>query len=197
MKFKKYISEKSLVSMEKEIYEYWVSRIQKDCKPYLSLLKGKRPLLRGIDKIGDVGIKGVRKDRIPSGSNRFVFDYVNKWLDKKGYPRRDRSVMCRSSDYQMELFGNPYYIYPKGNFKYAWVDVKDFNEDEDDWNLPYHGISSEDDLLKDDIDKTLEKHITANKGFDIAYKKDYEIWIECSQYYYISLFADFDWGNII
>jgi len=30
MKFKKYISEKSLVLVEKEIYEYWVPRIQKD-----------------------------------------------------------------------------------------------------------------------------------------------------------------------
>ena len=188
--------------------------IKKNCKPYLTLLKGKVPLCRGIkinkrtESKDDLslfyGQKHVRKDRHPQGTPEEEFKILNKWLAKNKHARRDQSISVTADQERGDFFGSNSWIFPVGKFKYTWVKSKDFNHSNKfvnyyttEYDLPidedYVTIS---DFLKAwDKGKPMDsrglkkadlsRFITTNKGFEEAYKKDYEIWIDCKEYLYI------------
>ena len=52
----------------------------------------------------------------------------NKWLVKNGHADRSKSVMC--SKEANELFGDPFYVFIAGNYKYTWLRANDVNEDD-------------------------------------------------------------------
>jgi hypothetical protein len=75
MKFKKYILE-----AEKFMYDVdeFNSLLQKNCKPYLQLIKSlKHPFIREMTIDNKMGIKQVRQDRQPKGTDRIVFRRFN------------------------------------------------------------------------------------------------------------------------
>lgn len=205
MRFNRYIiSETKLVTTE-ELF----ADISKKCKPYLSLLKNKEPLYRGLHdpseaRVTDAGvgigygIKKVRKNRIPKGSNKTDFKLLNKWLDGNGHARRDQSISVTANKLTADFFGSNSWVFPIGKFDYSWVKSPDMNhknekvgyyvghfypEEPSVWDFlrAYYGSGVDSETEKAD----LAKFVTTNKGFMEAYKKGYEIWIDCKEYYYI------------
>jgi len=121
---------------------------------------------------------------------------MNNWLESAGHTRRDRSVIAIGSERIAEDFGNAYMIFPIGKFNYSWVTTEDWN----DGNLS-GGLKRGWNIweLVDDIDVKMpfeemtekyKRHITTNKGFRKAYNMDYEIWMDCKQYYFVAANID-------
>jgi hypothetical protein len=179
-------------------------QIKHFCKDYLKLFKGKMPLFRGIHGISKIGNKPVRQDRTPLGTSSEAFKFVNKWLNKKGWPRRDRSVICTSNESWANDFGNPRMIFPVEMKGYAWIESTDFNDHSfsdkavskggrpkswDIGTLEWMTEHSQDEKRFDRANKYLETFIHGNKHFDIAYNRKYEIWFDCKRYYYLTIVA--------
>lgn len=172
MRLQRHINERVSFISSEDINE----AIHKNCKPYLKLIKGKNTLWRGLDTDLNMGEKQVRKDRYPYGMTRKEADHINNWLGKNGHNRRDQSVLCTSDRGWAETFGQEYMIFPVGKFSYTWLKAQDANMDD-----MYTGWSTDHLWAPPEI---LEKYFTTDKGFDTAYTKMYELWINCKSYYY-------------
>jgi len=167
--------------------------IEKDCKKYLKLVKNTGPFYRAIwNKLryGEILKKKVRQDRQPKGTSNINFKRLNKWLEKNGHMRRDKSVSVTSSEKNASEFGIPSDFYPIGNFSYSWIKAQDLNLDDEStgWvqsNIDYFFDSdSEFELEMDDEDrKNFPKWFTTNKGIEIAHRNKYEVWFNCKEYY--------------
>jgi len=151
MRLNKYLIEANDKISAKDLF----TDIKKKCKPYLSLLKGKEPLYRGIhdtsdakttlalyDKFGNpiekpnnsdigagigYGIKKTHKDRKPKGSGDVDFKLLNKWLAGNGHARRDQSISVTADKVTADFFGSNSWVFPIGNFNYSWVKSPDMN----------------------------------------------------------------------
>jgi hypothetical protein len=64
-----------------------------------------------------MGTSSVRKDRNPRGMNIIVAERLNKWLVKNGHNDRSKSFMVTSGD--PRLFGDEFFVFPMGKFKYT------------------------------------------------------------------------------
>lgn len=147
------------------------------------------------------GIKKVRQDRIAKGTRKTDFKLVNKWMEGNGHVRRDKAVSVTSSLLAAKFFGSNSWIFPIGNFNYSWVKSPDFNHTNKavgyftaDWECDTDLDATIWEFLQAYYNGTLDSRtkqadleyfVTTNKGFDEAYKKGYEIWISCKEYYYI------------
>jgi hypothetical protein len=186
VKLKQYLTEKEVFYSAKVFTE----AIKNDCTDYLYLIgQGDvfRKGSRALRKLNDPGVKKVRTDRKPKGTNIEAYKFVNKWLDRNKCARRDRSVICTTSPFQTALFGPLFYIFPIGkNLKYAWIKSKDFNEVSSDsfWDI----YDFEDAIRREDIgdaERMLNDNIECSY-ISTAQDKQYETWFECKEYYFIS-----------
>ena len=190
--------------------------LKNDCKPYLKLIKGKDPLYRGMyieNTLGnqildttsrDVGIKNVRQDRNPKGTNKTTFKKMNTWLAGNQHNRRDDTVLCTTDDVWASGFASLYYIFPIGKISYTWIDSKDFNRnsketgwrggapdmymDNDERSNPYNPVLSK-------LKKPFPKYFHTDTDFNTPYKKGYEIWIKCDSYYYVYVDLNIVWDE--
>lgn len=227
MRLKNYITEayteqdqKNFKKIKDQKIKEVMVEIEKKCKPYLNLIRGMGPFMRGMLSYSEspkldkpesyVGKSLVRQDReglskqskamLGKGVNVTFFNAVNKWLEKNGHAVRNKSISCTSSWENAGYFGWAYYVFPIGNFKYTWVASKDFNEDYDYpkgwgpdkmriylWN--WYKNQTDPELKFDPND-----FIFTNKGIKEAYKKEFEIWFQCKEFYYID--ANQNWNRI-
>lgn len=177
-RLKQYIIESTIAQSRYDDFVELKKVVTKDCKKYLGLLKGKKPFMRGVVTGSDHFIpvyeegpftlckKKVRQNRRPRGTDIQTFNKLNKVLEKEGHVRRDRAVMATASRSNAGNFGRVSFIFPIGNFNYTYVERGDFNLT----NRPeeYH-----------------EGMFITNKGFDIAYREEYEIWMDPKEYYFL------------
>lgn len=207
MRLQQHISE----SRSKEIpFDGINELIHKNCKKYLSLIKGREPLYRGMDNEPSLGLKSVRKDRRPYGMTKLEAAHLNNWLEKDGHARRDRSIMATSNKDNVRMFGESYYVFPLDPIvKYTWVETADINLDDDqgwhsmmvpawivlDGGIPKNTLMSDDYAQKvtKNLKKPFEDHFHTNEGWKTAVKKEYEMWIECNEYYFARTDL-FHWG---
>jgi hypothetical protein len=180
-----------------------IERIKKLCNPYLKKLKTEGidiPFYRGINdsKWYNIlwGERRVRKNRQAVGMSQSEADSFNIWLTLNGFCRRDESVMTTSNPDHASMFGNVFYFFPIGNFRYTILKDDDLNHklqyDRDlrlyrnevtpflqAWNwITGNSINKpEDNVLKEF--KTL---FIQNKQLELAHKKGYEVWFECGSY---------------
>lgn len=168
--------------------------IHQECKTYLKLIKGlKTPFYRGMYTNGiTVGRKQVRKDRNPYGMAKNEAEVLNKMLGANGHARRDKSVMATSDLDHIEMFGNPFYIFPTDRMKYTWVETSDMNMDgANGWQQetltswadiqitgPHHHHTE----VLDELYKPFEQWFHTNTGIREAYNNEYEIWFESKDY---------------
>ncbi len=163
------------------------------------------------------GQKNVRQDRqgISNRSNMDLhsgepgkwgakagtfFKALNQWLAKNGHADRSKSVSVTSDYETAAYFGQPYWVFPIGKFKYTFVPSKDFNDDSVYWSgdsmvtyLKYYEAGELDQFnAMNEFDPN--RAFTTNKGFVMAIKKQYEIWIQCKQYYYIDSWQN--WNRV-
>jgi hypothetical protein len=169
--------------------------IHKNCKQYLKLIGHHKPLFRGMESEPYIGIKDVRKDRKPYGMSSEEADYLNAWLQKNGHARRDQSVICTSDGDHVDIFGEPYYIFPLDHIaKYTWFHSPDMNMEGDAgwdyntimaWKLTTNGEYIVNSNILDRLKMPFEDFFTTNKEFNYAYDHGYEMWIDCDKYYYV------------
>jgi len=196
MRLKQHINE----SQEELDLDNINTHIHKNCKQYLKLIGHRRPLLRGMsrDRLDDpyVGIKDVRKDRMPFGMSKEEANFLNAWLQKNGHARRDQSVMCTADSGHIETFGDPFMIFPLDPIKkYTWLHSQDMNIDGDagwEWATLMAWMKNEKGEATDVQKNTLSRlkmpfadFFTTNKEFNYAYNNGYEMWIDCDKYYYV------------
>ncbi len=195
MRLRSFINEVS----DKERFQVaeFIKSIEKECKPYLKLLKGRSPMIRGMKNTDDMGVKPVRKDRTSKiGNSKETVKDINDYMDYIKAARRDRSVIAISefTSRMSQMFGQPYWIFPIGGFKYTYIEAADFNYGSNNFNstsfLGYVKDRRWEDYDMDDYGWDREG-IVVNRDFDEAYNKGYETWFECDRYYYISLRAPF------
>lgn len=111
--------------------ENLIRLIYKNCQPYLKqALKDKRyPLFifSGRNYKGDWFKGKVRTDRRPTDTNLELHNDLNKEFVKKfGYPVRSASIFCSGDQGVAESYGDSYFIFPIGNFKFVWSpDISD------------------------------------------------------------------------
>lgn len=185
--------------------------IKKKCKPYLGLLKGKEPLFRGLHDLAGTrttttdigfGIKKVHKNRKPKGTPEKEFKLLNKWLEGNEHCRRDKSISVTADEITADFFGHNSWVFPIGKFDYSWVKSPDMNHANKNTGYFVNKWSLTDPEKQATISEflfayysgtldvrtkqaNLSHFITTNKGFDEAYRKGYEIWIDCKEYYYV------------
>lgn len=187
---------------KKQKMEELNNKIHENCKFYLQLIKPLGdPLYRGMDtKSVKLGKKKVRKNRIPSGTDKFVFKNLNEWLEKKGHNRRDVSFMTSSNKLHVQkFFSTPYFIFPIGKFSYTWIKSKDLNleDSKTGWDnnfLKFYDYENN-EWIQGQNEVDFESYFTTDKGFNIAYKNGYEIWINCDYYYYIKCSRNDFWNK--
>lgn len=209
MRLKQYINEGNVVGEDLPNFTELQKRIEKDCKKYLGLLKGKDPLVRGMylgmltsqeyfetTLLSDT----VRQDRKPQGTQSQIFKELNKMLEKEGHVRRDKAKLLTSNVKHARTFSeNIYFIFPIGNFHYTWLEGIDFNLNDKStgwrgfiWpSIWYNGDEESRSRMQDNMKKRgknkFEDWFTTDKGFDIAYKKGYEIWMDPKKYYILDI----------
>jgi hypothetical protein len=200
MRLNNYITEETKKLDELEPDQF-VKLIARNCKKYLKLLGNNHPLYKGLSLSGSLaGMKEVRQDRHSMGTSTVTYKYVNKWLGKKGWPRRDKSVICTANESYAYDFGGAVMIFPFDmNYGYAWIEARDFNDwsfVDDKSKMPTSwDIGTLEHIIEysaqeerfERADKYLEAFVHANKGFREAYGNMYEIWFNCKQYYYLNL----------
>lgn len=193
-RFEKYL-------IEKTTDEEFVESVQRDCKFYLNLLRGKTAFLRSMHSNAALGTKKVRKDRMPRGMTEKVFHLLNKFLEENGHLKRDNVVFANSSRTVLEKYfddADIYAIFPKGKFNYTWfksVDVNVYYHGKWDPDIMYayftkkgpdrvYGMTEKERLV---FEAKLKEMFVTNKNIHIPHEKGFEIWFDCKEYYYLRL----------
>jgi hypothetical protein len=118
---------------ELEILEDTISKIKKDCQPFLKEIKSVGRLLYRGSKIQIKSykiLKSYLEDRTPKNMNIEVHDYLNKQFKKKfGWPIRNGIFVSFDPD-MAASYGTPYFFFPIGKYKYSFSKkVVDLYED--------------------------------------------------------------------
>ncbi|MFW6046459.1 MAG: hypothetical protein ACOCP4_01565 [Candidatus Woesearchaeota archaeon] len=113
-------------------------------------------------------------------------------MAENGHNRRDQSVIGTSKYKDLNIFGEPYFIFPIGDFSYTYVKALDFNDPPSTRNLSNDEVNIYDDFLTgnpaiitSEVDAILKKLIVTDKNIKEAERHYYEIWFNCDKYYYI------------
>ena len=216
MKFQQYITEYK--SKQTEDFDKLWAKIDKDCSKYFSLLKNNPPFLRAAAYPGQMGVSSVRQDRAAAGAmfhGKIAIDFFNNWLQKNGFPRRDKSITATSDYSHARKFSkggknDVFYIFPIGSsWNFAYCKSKDFNYDHNlgmmarnlqshqsklDRDAEFPFISADEKEMSQsavkasikEINKFLKKYI-ANDSLTVPGDKGWEVWFNCKKFYYISM----------
>jgi len=182
-----------------------IKSIKSSCKFYLQLIGNREPVFRGIKGKQPSGEQDVRQNRMPvhprgrdmlsiAGSQEPYWTVLNQWLKSNGHAERNKSVSVSADFSSANAFGNPYWVFPTGKFKYSHVRSEDFNysEDRTNWNpndMKYfleHWYSNDPEkepwgsISKDEFDRNI-----VSNNFKEGYEKKYEMWFQCKSYYYV------------
>lgn len=117
MRSKEFITEE----YGKEELISYLNEIKKDCQPFLNEW-GNVPLIRGVKTVPDSFVKKEVRlaDRRPKDTPRRLHNKFNKALTElTGLPYRNGMFASGRSDVAAD-YGNPYIVFPMGNFKYIW-----------------------------------------------------------------------------
>lgn len=180
-------------------FDNFVDAIKSNCKPYLKKIGNnyRGPLLRSMMRSKNYGYKTPRQNRESQGTSHKTFKSFNKWLEKNGHLRRDKSVSCTTDEQVIDVIpGIIHWVFPIGKFKYSWIKSTDVNipDMETGWggnvwlaqyfNPDFKGITvnskrinmfGEPDNLND--------WIFTNKKFKTPWKNEWEIWFSQPYYY--------------
>jgi hypothetical protein len=197
-----------------------IKKIKSDCKFYLKLIGDREPVFRGIKGKRPQGEIDVRQNRMPVHprgkdmlsitmvKNGRTYDtqepywvVLNQWLKSNGHAERNKSVSVSSDFSSANAFGNPYWVFPKGKFKYSHVRSEDFNYSNNQvgWNpndMKYfleHWYSNDPNkepwgsFSKDKFDENI-----ISNDFKEGYERKYEMWFQCKSYYHVGCSSSTD-----
>jgi len=181
--------------------------IKKYCKPYLNQVgytpMTKDPLYRGIKfkSSGDQVFltKKVRlNNRKPADSTKYLHNAMNDYFTKQlGKPFRN-AIFASGDRSEAAGFGQPYIIFPIGQFTYAWSDITDdlysdavrYGLNEGPYKGDIEGIWEQNwESFAKDVLRTYKTDL-----LDDAIQSGHEIMIRCNSYYALKELIDgLDW----
>lgn len=101
--------------------------IIKNCRPFLEQNKNLDPLYRGMHNrqgvdSGEGYIQTVRTDRTPRDTKKVIHDYVDKYLDARGFEaNRSNSMFVTGNYVQASNYGTAMFlVFPIGSFRFTW-----------------------------------------------------------------------------
>jgi len=195
MKFKRYLNERKITSIEKNI-KYIIELFEKNCKPYFDdfysiwegefFISGRKSNNEAFTK------KKVRKNRKPKDTPMEIHDIIDDWFYKKfGIKARSNSIFCSFNENTANEYGNPYYIIPIGKYStIASPTIKDIYAEivQDKIDRTKYDDEYDDDRMKKDIISEL-KHGNYKKNKKVSDSKTHsstEYMLHCNEYYIIN-----------
>jgi hypothetical protein len=176
-----------------------VNMLKRDCKPYINAIKSCRGFLyRGyssttsLSNWGEGPIyfrKTTRMDRKPKDMYPGTHDKLNKLFYKKfGWKPRSEGVFCTSDRGTTSGYGDTFFLFPIGTFKYVWSP-----EIEDLWTHIKSHISQRVGKSKvPDIKAIVDSY--TDKDIAKAIDSGYEVSIKCKEYYIVYFYSIFNYG---
>lgn len=135
----------------KENKEIPFDEIFKDCKPFLKeLKKSNYEFLYSGRKNRELVIHGkVRKNREPRHTPEIVHNIINnKFKDKFGVKARSESLFAIKNRHLSELYGEPFYVFPKGRYNLIYNEkIEDLYEELFDNIDSTYGIKNSSNLF--------------------------------------------------
>ena len=179
MRLIRYINEESISKKLLQDFYNQVDNIRKECQPYFKKVKGSSHLLIRYggkeNEKNDILKKKVRINRRPKDTSIVFHKMADDFFLKKfGWRARSNVLFCMGEDRE-RIHEISYFtlIFPVGNFKYVWspdvADLYTFDPDNEDYDGDW-----------DDVKDTY-----IDKDFNKALKTQYEIMINCKEYYAI------------
>lgn len=167
MRFKEYINE----ALTPQKWEELKTVLERDCMPYIKETKGCQSLLRrgSKDMFLFYGKKTQRQDRKPRMVDQDIHQMMDDWTKKNwGFRARSTSTFATNREHNARMYGSPFFMFPIGNFKYAWNDnVTELYKVYDGWNFYWHETfnhtNDNSTSVYDEIDEEQAKEITFNE----------------------------------
>ena len=185
-----------------------IETLQKECKPFLReirnctsryLIRGKKTEISTFRKIKR------RKDRKPMSMAPKYMEFLDNVFEKVfGWRPRTTGVFAEFSKTIKSGYGEPYFIFPIGKFRYIYSnDVEDlFLDDFIKAPVTWHPWKNEivfndkivsrmyssqelEDMSKEEVMEDWIKNAFKNKNLCKA-KNGYEIMFDCDQYYLVN-----------
>lgn len=100
--------------------------IQEKCQPYLQAVQSgsHRVMYRGMKNVGNFYLyrtMQVRKDRQPTDSSQELHQLLDMAIESElGFKARSESLFVTNNHHVIADYGDPYVIFPIGDFKFAW-----------------------------------------------------------------------------
>jgi len=199
MRFKQYITEEE----EDNTIINGITLIYDKCMPFIKELT-KQTYIHFMysgrkGKTEDVFIGKVRKNRRPSDTSEGLTKVYDDLFNKRfGWKPRTNSIFCSGNVYDIPRYGNPYFIFPIGKYKYLWSPDIDDMYSSSYTNSVIDTITLRNDIPYGDIDdikdntpkrdiiiKSLDNKIIStytDKNLDKALSGSNEIMINCKEY---------------
>ena len=212
MKFYQYINESKGGISFKEIIDNILDKCQPFLKDVVKKKKGKGiPIMySGRKDSRDWFIKPVRKDRKPKDMPLNIHQTLDDAFNKKfGFRARSNAIFVTGSEKLTRQYGNPYIIFPVGEYKYAYnpsfkdlfinikghirnhpitihsdIDIDNWDINIDDWDYYVR-----DDDKKKVIGDWIAEYMNGytNKNLHKAVNANVEIMLNCAQYIAVSI----------
>lgn len=99
-----------------------IEMLSSRCQPYLQQNPNLIPMFRGTKWTGeDVMEKPIRSDRKPKDTDKVWTDIWDAGLAKRGFKaNRTNSAFCTGDRHLAVQYGEPYVVFPVGEFNYSW-----------------------------------------------------------------------------
>ncbi|WP_300760225.1 hypothetical protein [Janthinobacterium sp.] len=182
--------------------------IHRECQPFIDKAKGSGVAIRGMDQPGrvihtyntpqahplHVHINTVRKDRKSLSTPDVYHRAIDGWMqDEFGIAARTGSVFVfgERSAHHTENYGQPYIIFPRGDFKFLWSPVVGDLYDALIMEFgPAFKMGRTDEVSPEDITRYVKSLQYTDEDFNLALQSGNEIMIECDEYYAIPMNAE-------
>lgn len=144
MKFYNFLNEKEITEEDRKLF---IEKIKKDCSYYLNDVKKLGYFLySGRDFINEVGLLKVDKNREPLDTPKKVHDGLNLWFKKMFNCKiRSECVFATTNSSTANIFGNPFFIFPKGKYNvYISKEILDLTDQlPEQLRLPFDKIAAD------------------------------------------------------
>lgn len=120
MKFLNFINENR--TEEISTIEDFIERVKSDCKPFLKDFRTSDEFLfSGRKKYPDLFYSIPRKDRLPKDNTKEFHDLLNEiFYNKFKVKIRSNGIFCGLTHQQTSEYGEPYIIFPIGEYSLYW-----------------------------------------------------------------------------
>jgi hypothetical protein len=163
-----------------------IELIKKHCSKWIKESKGE-PAFRGMLGKPQWGKFRVRQDRIPKDTPKWAHEMIDADFEKKfKWKPRTQGLFVTGNDDQADVYGDPYLVFPIGNFKILWSpDVEDL------YQLTSAAPGADEDkFVNIEWPMYLKSYRTDN--LSKALQSGYEVMVKCKSYYALSHMLWFD-----